>query len=51
MKGLIPKAQLFLKRNSSTILTCVGSVGVVATVVTAVKATPKAMALIEDAKN
>lgn len=40
----------FLKRNSSTILTCVGAVGVVATSVMAVKATPKALSLIENAK-
>lgn len=40
----------FLRRNSSTILTCVGAVGVVATTVMAVKATPKALSLIEDAK-
>lgn len=39
----------FLKRNSSTILTCVGAFGVVATTVMAVKATPKAMMLIEKA--
>lgn len=42
--------QLFFKRNSSTILTCVGAVGVVATSVMAVKATPKAMRLLEAAK-
>lgn len=40
----------FLRRNSSTILTCVGAVGVVATAVMAVKATPKALMLIEEAK-
>lgn len=40
----------FLRRNSSTILTCIGAVGVVATTVMAVKATPKALNLIEDAK-
>lgn len=40
----------FLKRNSSTILTCVGAAGVVATTVMAVKATPKALSLIENAK-
>lgn len=39
----------FLRRNSSTILTCVGAVGVVATSVMAVKATPKALTLIENA--
>lgn len=40
----------FLRRNSSTILTCVGAVGVVATSVMAVKATPKALSLIEKAE-
>lgn len=41
--------QHFIKRNASTILTCVGAAGVVATAVMAVKATPKAMSLIDDA--
>ena len=50
MNKLLFKSKVFLKSNSSTILTCIGGVGVVATVVTAVKATPKAMALIEEAK-
>ena len=40
-------ANLFLKRNGSTILTVLGGAGVVATTVTAVKATPKAIKLIE----
>lgn len=43
-------AQLFIKRNASTILTCLGGVGVVATTITAVKATPKALRLIEEAE-
>lgn len=47
---LVRKSEIFLKRNSSTILTCVGAVGVVATSVLAVKATPKAIELLEDAK-
>ena len=42
--------KMFLKKNSSTILSCVGAVGVVATAVTAVKATPKALELIEERK-
>ena len=45
------KVHLFLKNNSSTILSIIGSVGVVATSVLAVKATPKAMKLIEFEKN
>lgn len=40
--------RLFVKRNASTILTCLGGVGVVATTITAVKATPKALRLIEE---
>ena len=50
MNSLLNKSQAFLKRNSATILTFVGAAGVVATTVTAVKATPKAMALLDDAK-
>ena len=44
------KANKFIKRNASTILTCMGGLGVAATAVIAVKATPKAMKLIEQAK-
>ena len=40
----------FLGRNSSTILTVIGAFGVVATSVMAVKATPKVLDLLEDAK-
>lgn len=40
----------FIKRNGSTILTCVGAVGVVATTVTAVKVTPKAIDILEQAE-
>ena len=43
-------ARPFIKRNASTILTVLGSIGVVATTITSVKATPKALRLIEDAK-
>lgn len=50
MNSLLSKSQMFLKRNSATILTCVGAAGVVATTVTAVKATPKALLLLEKAK-
>lgn len=50
LQKLGAKSRLFLKRNSSTILTVVGAVGVVATAVTAVKATPKAVILLESAK-
>ena len=44
------KAQLFLKAHSPTILTVIGSTGVVITAVLAVKGTPKALKLIEEAK-
>ena len=50
MNGLVGKSQMFIKRNSSTILTCIGAAGVVVTAVTAVKATPKALRLLEEAK-
>ena len=50
MNSLLSKSQMFFKRNSATILTCVGAAGVVATTVTAVKATPKALLLLEKAK-
>lgn len=43
------KAALYLKQHSSTILTYLGAFGVAATAVTAVKATPKAMRLLEKA--
>lgn len=42
--------RLFTKRNASTVLTCLGGVGVVATTVLAVKETPKALQLIEEEK-
>lgn len=45
------KAQLFLKAHSPSILTIIGSIGVVSTAVLAVKGTPKAIKLIEEAKN
>lgn len=50
MNGLLSSTKLFMKRNGSTILTCIGGVGVIATTVTAVKATPKAMLLLEQAE-
>lgn len=43
------KSRLYLRRSSPTILCCVAAVGVVGTAVAAVKATPKAMKLLEDA--
>lgn len=50
MNNLLRHSKLFVKRNASTILTCVGGVGVVATSVMAVKATPKAMRMLDIAK-
>ena len=51
MNSFVHQSKLFLKRNGSTILTCVGGAGVVVTSVMAVKATPKAMRLLEAAKD
>ena len=50
MNNLLEGSVKFVKRNASTILTCVGGVGVVATTIMAVKATPKAVALLEQAE-
>lgn len=50
MNNLLHHSKLFIKRNASTILTYAGGVGVVATSILAVKATPKAMKLLEQAK-
>ena len=40
-----PKLKLYLQRSSPTILTCLAAIGVVATTVMAVRATPKAVLL------
>lgn len=50
MGSLLHSVQVFTKRNSSTILTCVGAIGVVATSVMTAKATPKAILLLEQAE-
>lgn len=50
MNKLVHQSTRFIKQNASTILTCVGGVGVVATSVMAVKATPKALQLLEAAE-
>lgn len=47
---LVNQSKLFVKKNAPTILTVVGGVGVVATTVTAIKSTPKALQLLEVAK-
>ena len=41
MKTLCHKTRVYLHRNSSTILTCIGAVGVVTTAISVAKATPK----------
>lgn len=41
------KSGLYLKKYSPVALSCVASVGVIVTVVTAVKATPKAVELVK----
>ena len=50
MNRLLVRSKLFAKKNASTILTCIGGAGVVATAVMGVTATPKALKLIEEAK-
>ena len=50
MTKILGKSKMFLNRNASTILTCIGGVGVVATSVLAVTATPKALRLLEEAE-
>lgn len=48
--SLLQSSIMLLKKNASTILTYVGGAGVIATSVMAVKATPKALALLKNAK-
>ena len=50
MNNLLRQVKVFADRNASTILTVTGSVGVAATSVMAVKATPKALKLIDQAR-
>lgn len=50
MNRLLNASKLFVRKNGSTILTCIGGVGVVATSVVAVKATPKALIMLENAR-
>lgn len=50
MNDLLMRSKQFFNRNGATILTCAGGVGTVATAVLAVKATPKALRLLEEAK-
>ena len=48
--SLLHQSQLFFKRNAPTILTALGGVGVVVTTVLAVKATPRAIDILEKEK-
>jgi len=48
MNNLCYKIGKSLKRSAPIILTCLGAVGFAATVITAIKATPKAMELIDE---
>lgn len=50
MGKMITNSKLFLKRNSSTILTYAGVAGVITTTAMAINATPKAMQILEEAK-
>lgn len=50
MNGLVRSSQLYLKRNASTILTVVGGAGVITTTVLGIKATPKALKLLDNAE-
>lgn len=50
MNNLVNVSKFFLKRNASTILTCIGAAGVIATSIAAVKATPKAEMLLREAE-
>lgn len=47
IQKVLYRSRLYLKKHSPVILTCIASVGVMATAVTAVKATPKALELIK----
>lgn len=50
MNKLLGQSERFIKRNSSTILTCIGGIGVVATSVLTAKATPKVSLLLKQAE-
>lgn len=50
LQKLCYRSGSYLKHNSSTILTVIGAAGVIATTVAAVRATPKALKVLEEAK-
>lgn len=51
MNNLLNSSKKFIKRNSSTILTCIGAIGVAATAIISAKDTVKAVKLIEAKKH
>lgn len=50
MNELARRSKVFFDHNASTILTCLGGVGVVATAILAAKETPKALRMLEEAE-
>lgn len=48
MNSLLAKSQSLFKRHGSTILTCMGGIGVIMTSIAVAKATPKALKVIEE---
>ena len=50
MNNLIERSKLFFEKNSSTILSCIGAVGVVFTAVLTAKAAVKASKILEEAE-
>lgn len=50
MDSLLDKGFSFLKRNSSTMLTCIGAIGVITTTIAAISATTKAVRLLDAEK-
>lgn len=51
MNVTVEKLKSYLRKESPVILSCVGAVGVVATTVLAIKATPKAMDILKEAES
>ena len=51
MSSFLRHTAAVCKQNTPTILTWIGGIGVVATAITAVKATPKALAALDEAKS
>lgn len=45
---LVGKSQHYVKKNAPTILSCCGALGVVGTTLSAIKATPKAIAVLDE---